>query len=102
MSDSISRQAAIDFIDAGRLGNPNEPRWSDNEIVGFLKSRPSAEPERKKGKWTDGRDMLGYPRIPYHCNIKYCSECGSEAYWDTDYGQQLFDFCPFCGADTRG
>lgn len=44
MSDLISRQAAIDFIDAGRICNPNEPRWSDNEIVNFLKSRPSAQP----------------------------------------------------------
>lgn len=43
MSDLIDRQAAIDFIDAGRLGNPNEPRWSDNEIVNFLKSRPSVQ-----------------------------------------------------------
>ena len=43
MNDLISRQAAIDFIDAGRLCNPNEPRWSDNEIVNFLKSRPSAD-----------------------------------------------------------
>ena len=45
MSDLIDRQAAIDFIDAGHLCNPNEPRWSDNEIVNFLKSRPSAQPE---------------------------------------------------------
>lgn len=44
--DTISRQAAIDFIDAGHLCNPNEPRWSDNEIVNFLKSRPSAQPEK--------------------------------------------------------
>lgn len=44
-TDTISRQAAIDFIDAGHLCNPNEPRWSDNEIVNFLKSRPSAEPK---------------------------------------------------------
>ena len=41
----IDRQAAIDFIDAGHLCNPNEPRWSDNEVVNFLKSRPSAQPE---------------------------------------------------------
>ncbi|MBQ1292974.1 MAG: hypothetical protein IIY21_02965 [Clostridiales bacterium] len=43
--DAISRQAAIDFIDAGHLCNPNEPRWSDNEVVNFLKSRPSVQPE---------------------------------------------------------
>ena len=42
--DAISRQAAIDFIDAGHLCNPNEPRWSDNEVVNFLKSRPSTQP----------------------------------------------------------
>ena len=45
MDDLISRQAAIDFVDAGHLVNPNEPRWSDNEVVNFLKSRPSAQPE---------------------------------------------------------
>ena len=43
MDDLISRQASIDFIDAGRLVNPNEPRWSDNEVVAVLKSRPSAQ-----------------------------------------------------------
>lgn len=30
--------------------------------------------------------------------IKFCSVCRNEAYWDTDYGQQLFDYCPYCGA----
>lgn len=42
----------------------------------------------KRGKW-------------YHINNEdfiYCSECNNEAYWDTDYGQQLFDYCPYCGA----
>ena len=43
--DCISRQEAIDFIAAGHFCNPNEPRWSDNEVVNFLKSRPSAQPE---------------------------------------------------------
>ena len=42
----------------------------------------------KRGKWlhfnSDG--------------IIFCSECKHEAYWDTDYGQQLFDYCPYCGA----
>ena len=28
----------------------------------------------------------------------FCTECKHEAYWDTDYGQQLFDYCPYCGA----
>ena len=46
VGDMISRQKAIDFIDAGKLCNPNEPRWSDNEVVNFLKSRPSPQPEQ--------------------------------------------------------
>ena len=33
--------------------------------------------------------------------IHFCSVCDSEAYWDTDYGQQLFEHCPYCGADMR-
>lgn len=28
----------------------------------------------------------------------FCTTCGKEAYWDTDYGQQLFDYCPKCGS----
>lgn len=34
--------------------------------------------------------------------IKFCSVCRNEAYWDTDYGQQLFDYCPYCGARMDG
>lgn len=51
MADPIDRQAAIDFIDAGHLCNPNEPRWSDNEIVNFLKSRPSAHGDAEFISW---------------------------------------------------
>jgi hypothetical protein len=28
----------------------------------------------------------------------YCSNCKNDAYWDTDYGPQEFDYCPYCGA----
>lgn len=45
MSDLIGRQAAIGLIDAGRLLSPYEPMWSDNEVVGFLKRRPSIDAE---------------------------------------------------------
>lgn len=46
-----------------------------------------------KGKWLDGNGTDSF----IHCSV-----CGHEAYWDTDYGQQEFDFCPYCGADMRG
>ena len=53
MDDLISRQAAIDFINAGHLCNPNEPRWSDNEVVNFLKSRPSAQLDNRLERIAD-------------------------------------------------
>lgn len=34
-------------------------------------------------------------------DIMICSNCKEEAYWDTDYGQQLFDYCPYCGTRMR-
>lgn len=93
MSDLIERQAAIDA-----LGEEPEV-WSGNDEyeqglnnqwhydVNALKDLPSAQPERKVGKWINGA----------------CSQCGSHApYWamaSTYYGS---DFCPNCGADMRG
>lgn len=50
--------------------------------------------EVKHGKWINAKPMSG--RVG-----KVCSACGNEAYWDSDYGQQLFDWCPYCGADMR-
>ena len=56
----------------------------------------------RRGRWTVGKDMPEYPRVPYHFDVLYCSECKAEAYWDTDYGQQAFDYCPNCGAKMDG
>jgi len=62
--------------------------------------------ECKHGEWIDGLDIPKeererHPYVYLH-GEKYCSVCYKEAYFDTDYGQQLFDFCPNCGADMRG
>lgn len=54
----------------------------------------------KRGRWESP--------VSVGNGIKFCSVCRNEAYWDTDYGQQLFDYCPYCGArmikdgDTNG
>lgn len=97
-NDYISRQDAIDFVDAGHLCNPNEPRWSDNEVVSFLRSRPSVQPGRKNGKW----NFIGY-------NMFECTFCGI-AYTTRqldglrNYNTDPFapKWCPNCGADMRG
>ena len=40
----------------------------------------------RRGRWDGTKSFI------------ICSVCHKEAYWDTDYGQQLFDYCPYCGA----
>ena len=60
----------------------------------WIHSLPSAEPERKTGKWIDQDEGAFYP-------IE-CSECHKEPLLDA-YGDYVYsDFCPNCGADMRG
>lgn len=87
--DLISRQAAI-------METWREPRYTDplnvlTEIRDRLRSLPSEQPERKKGKW---RHYEGYLT---------CSECGTEYDDDimTHCGDDVPKFCPDCGADMR-
>jgi len=55
----------------------------------YVENMPASDVQPvKHGRWFHLTDE----------SIVYCSECNSEAYWDTDYGQQLFDYCPYCGA----
>ena len=56
-------------------------------------SLPSAQPERKKGKWIENSEpnQLGKNGVWYW----KCSNCGH-------IGIDSFNFCHFCGADMRG
>ena len=59
----------------------------------FVKQAPSAEPERKKGRWIyDTERIMGDGRIKrqFHCSV-----CG---YQEID---ALSNFCPNCGADMK-
>ena len=94
MDDLISRQAAIDALEREQslIERPiTETRWFDfglRKAQDVLSELPSAQPERKKGKWiVKIRDNRAY---------FICSECNDEV--DIcGYG-----FCPNCGADMRG
>ena len=55
---------------------------------------PSAQPERKKGKW----HQRFYPKV----EMMVCSECGNEFSYDAETGVRDYNFCPNCGADMRG
>ena len=96
MNDLISRQAAIDALHMHlmyRMGTDSNKKRLDD----WINSLPSAQPERKKGKWqiTDA-----YPH-----NV-YCSECHkkfAQTHWAVwEDGSLPRNFCPNCGADMRG
>ena len=79
-SDTISRQAAIDVADAvwSVTGDKNVAKVWDQ-----IKDLPSAQPERKKGEWSDGYRW------------QRCSLCKQT-------GKKSWNYCPNCGADMRG
>ena len=93
MNDLISRQAAIDVADAvwSVTGDKNVAKVWDQ-----IKDLPSAQPERKKGKWIYGEDEYGIDG--YHCD-----KCGFFVPWDyahtfINYIED-YNFCPYCGAE---
>ncbi len=107
MDDLISRQAAIDEVskyasiwmeyDGGMTQEEVAEaalKSAKRTMVHILEEMPSAEPERKTGKWIEVDDY--YNRISGRCSI-----CGWEALlYETDVVGM--DFCPNCGADMRG
>ena len=104
MRDLIDRNKALSFPFAN--GKYDHEHADEHFIAGceaykeWLETLPSAEPEQRKGKWLLGKFMPnGHEQ--YLPSIAYCSSCKREAYWETGFGQRLFDYCPFCGADMR-
>ena len=95
MSDLIDRQAAIERYGDWYVEEGTEEGFI-SDMEHFLKMLPSAEPERKRGKWqiTDA-----YPH-----NV-YCSECHkrfAQTHWTVwEDGSLPRNFCPNCGADMR-
>ena len=86
--DCISRQAAIDAL-KNQMSD-----WNDlynipvRRSIVILEQLPSAQPERKPGKWEI------YIISMFDGEGCRCSECGFE-------GAPYWDFCPNCGADMR-
>ena len=83
--DCVDRQAAIDAC-------------TDRHGICIAKQRllelPSAQPERKKGKWIKDIERFGD-------NAYHCSQCGAvlekdDLEWRNNY------YCYHCGSDMRG
>ena len=88
--DAISRQAAIAVADSSDyVGlSVEDVKKVTDEVVKGLKQLPSAEPERKKGKWI------------YNSPVTMkCDQCGLVI---KDWDWYRFKYCPNCIAEMRG
>ena len=99
--DLISRQAAIDALNEyfARIGKLKRRGLTKGEkaisldTVGAIKTLPSAQPERKTGKWIEGNDSNRISGV--------CSVCGWESHLYEDDVAGM-NFCPNCGAKMEG
>ena len=105
MDDLISRRQAIDALGEAPKYKPRiiktyaegrNDQWFDD--VAKLTLMPSAQSERRKGKWN----------TYYHSDIEFshsCNQCGYSAPYQMIGGkvfQREWNFCPNCGSDMRG
>ena len=97
--DLISRQAAIEAIDAVFPVDPKS-EYAQGIACGaalaktYVEQLPSVQLERNKGKWIV--DVLAD-------NIYRCSECGVDAPVEPIGGTEYkSNYCPHCGARMEG
>ena len=91
-TDTISRQEAIEAFRKRLCSSETESGYwiSFSGVERTLKSLPSAQPERKRGKWIDYTDE-GYVECPFCHSATNC-----------DGNKDELHFCFSCGADMRG
>lgn len=112
MSNLIDRQKAIEIITSMMRDCFPEAEEELDAVVTTVREIPSAETERKKGKWIIRYyDMESYQfkEVEYNplsfnnpCGITYCSECGAHPLLNGHEEDVYSKFCPNCGADMRG
>ena len=97
MADLINRKDAIDaFKKELTVGESKRSYVTICSAIGYegakkiLESLPSAQPERKTGRWTIKNGELAIWDV--------CSECGRMVIHKAPF----YNFCPHCGADMRG
>lgn len=94
MSDLIDRQ----MLKADLLCGDNVEHdycFPCKKILERIDNQPSAQPERKKGKWILVEESIKVAAYK-------CSECGRNVWTDKGYDvMKDYPFC-HCGADMRG
>lgn len=107
MDDLISRQDVIkavlgsNFSACTVYGRSEEGMATAKELIQAIKNLPSAQPERKKGKWAKTRARNGFAMA----DCMECSACGHSFLlgdWDFEEAKDEMRFCYSCGADMRG
>ena len=94
MDELISRQAAIDAWKEDFKGFVNSLDMQRDDykgIMGYIDEVPYAQPERKKGKWTEANT--------HTFGIYECDVCKGWTYIPNKPSE--YNFCPRCGADMR-
>lgn len=94
LNDTISRQAAMDEMSKQqtyKMFVGEDTVYLDaNDVGSVLASLPSAQSERKTGRWIDYTED-GYVECPFCHSATNCDENKDELH-----------FCFSCGADMRG
>lgn len=100
-TDCISRQAAIDALDNIKIQRNASWYTFYQRALTAMSNLPSAQPERKKGKWIDEGKIV--PLNEFGCTTGWCecSECGKWLVASDEYSIHG-NYCPNCGADMRG
>lgn len=92
MSDLIDRQAVLDIFDVIKEEYPQI--YTAIEVS--IRMLPSVTPTERTGHWIEKEDFNGDTYYD-------CSECGeSFCLMDGTPTDNLYNFCPNCGADMRG
>lgn len=96
MNDLVSRQAAIENIKEYAQAAHSNYEWDVEQgfidAIECLEELPSAQPERKKGKWLDNETSFA-DGVRQTCT---CSICGRRS------TRPIGRFCRWCGADMIG
>ena len=104
MSDLIDRRKALDGLEYEMKYGAVMDGCGLDTAYDIIKDMPSAEPERKKGKWIE---VYGYA-TPGGDPVWKCSECGKEIHvygieapsYNRDYtDDHQWVACPNCGAE---
>lgn len=116
VEDYISRRAAVKEIKSYMVDperavseHPDDVFRYNSGLLSALQAvedLPSAEPERKRGKWLAvdslsafGGDEATWMAYGNPVAFHYCSECRGQAYAGEDGESLLTGFCPNCGAE---